>query len=84
MTVERLENEMTSAELSEWLAVDLFHQPLPNSWLEAGTVAAATIAPYTGKGKQMSARDFVPLARLPQTKSDMVKELEKLKQFTKG
>ncbi len=83
MTVQQLEQNMTSRELSEWLAVDLFHQPLSNSWLEAGTVAAAAVAPYAKKGKQLSAHDFVPLQRLPQTQADIENELKKLKMISR-
>ena len=83
MTVQHLEENMTSRELSEWLAVDLFHQPLSNSWLEAGTVAAACVAPYTKKGKQIKADDFVPRQKLPQTQQEMAQELSKLKMMSR-
>lgn len=83
MTVQQLEETMTSTELSEWLAVDIFHQPLSNSWLEAGTVAAACCAPYAKKGKQIKADDFVPRQRLPQTQEEMARELQKLKMISR-
>ena len=81
--MQQLEENMTSTELSEWLAVDLFHQPLTNSWLEAGTVAAAAVAPYAKKGKNFKAVDFVPLQKLPQTQAEMARELSKLKMISR-
>lgn len=79
MTVEQLEKNMTSRELSEWVAVDVYHQPITNSWAEAGTVAAAAVAPYAKKGKEIRPDDFIPKQRLPQTQAEMAKELSKLK-----
>jgi hypothetical protein len=83
MTVQQLEQNMTSRELSEWVAVDIYHQPITNSWLEAGTVAAAAVAPYAKKGKEISPHDFVPKQRLPQTQAEMAKELSKLKMISR-
>ena len=84
MTVQQLSENMTSAELTEWAAVDLYFQPLSDSWREAGTVAAATLAPHAPRGKQVNPDDFIPLAKLPQTEAEMQQELEKLRAAVKG
>ena len=53
--------------------------PITNSWAEAGTVAAAAVAPYAKKGKEIKPDDFIPKQRLPQTQAEIAKELSKLK-----
>lgn len=84
MTVSELCERMTSAELSEWMALDMFHRPLPDPWRQTGVMASAMLAPYSGRGKTPKAEDFIPVARLPQTQDEMVSELRKLQQLTRG
>jgi hypothetical protein len=83
-TVAEIEETMTSSELSEWMAFDLYCQPLDNGWRQAGVIAAASVAPHCGKGKAPKPDDFVPIARLPQSPEDMAAELAKLKTLTGG
>jgi hypothetical protein len=75
---------MTSGELAEWMAFDLYHQPLSNPWRQTGVIASAVIAPHCGRGKAPKPDDFVPVARLPQSPEDMAAELAKLKTLTGG
>lgn len=75
---------MTSGELAEWMAFDLYHQPLSNPWRQTGVIASAVIAPHCGKGKAPKPDDFMPVARLPQSPEDMAAELAKLKTLTGG
>jgi len=84
MTVGELEDRMTSAELAEWMALDMYHQPLPNPWYQTGVLASATLAPHCGRGKAPKAEDFMPRARLPQSPEQMLAELAKLKTLTGG
>lgn len=84
MTVSELSERMTSAELSEWMALDMYHRPLPDSWRQTGVLASAMLAPYSGRGKKPKPEEFVPVARLPQTQDEMVTELQKLKRLAKG
>lgn len=83
-TVGEIEETMTSRELSEWMAFDVYHQPLENGWRQAGVIASAAVAPHCGRGKAPKPDDFVPVARLPQTAEDMAAELAKLKTLTGG
>lgn len=64
------------------MAFDLYHQPLDNSWRQAGIVASAALAPHCKRGKAPAPDDFVPKARLPQTPEEMAAELGKLKLLT--
>ena len=84
MTVGELEERMTSAELSEWMALNMYHQPLPQSWHQTGIVAAAVIAPHAKRGQAPKPKDFIPTASLPQTADEMMAELSKLKTLTGG
>ena len=84
MTVSELCERMTSAELSEWMALDMFHRPLPDPWRQTGVLASAMLAPYSGRGKKPKAEDFVPVARLPQSADEMAAELAKLKSLAGG
>jgi len=84
MTVDELCDRMTAAELSEWMALDMYHQPLPNPWYQTGVIASAALAPHCGRGKAPKAEDFVPRARLPQSPEQMMAELAKLKTLTGG
>lgn len=84
MTVSELCDRMTSAELSEWMALDMFHRPLPDPWRQTGVLASAVLAPHCGRGKTPKADDFVPVARLPQTQDEMLAELQKLQRLAKG
>ena len=83
-TVAEIEATMTSRELAEWMAFDLYYQPLDNSWRQAGIVASAALAPHCKRGKAPAPDDFVPKARLPQTPEEMAAELGKLKLLTGG
>jgi hypothetical protein len=82
LTVQQIEETMTSAEFSEWQAFDLYHQPLNDGWRQAAMVAATTAAPHTPKGRTLNPDDFVPVAKLPQTQEEMMQQLEKLKSRT--
>lgn len=84
MTVGELEDRMTSAELTEWMALDMYHQPLPNPWYQTGVLASATLAPHCRRGKAPKAEDFMPRARLPQSPEQMLAELAKLKTLAGG
>jgi len=84
MTVGELEDRMTSAELAEWMALDMYHQPLPNPWYQTGVLASATLAPHCKRGSTPKAEEFMPRARLPQTADEMIAELSKLKTLTGG
>lgn len=84
MTVGELCERMTSAELSEWVALDMYIQPLPNPWRQTGVLASAAVAPYVKKGREPKPEDFMPLSRLPQTAEDMAAELAKLKRLAGG
>lgn len=83
-TVAELEESMTSGELAEWMAFDMFHHPIGNPWRQTGVLASAILAPHCGKGKVPKPEDFVPVARLPQSPEDMAAELAKLKTLTGG
>ena len=79
MTVSELSERMTSAELSEWIAYDLFFDPIGKSWEQTGVVASAVVAPYCKRGKVPKPEDFIPKAKMRQTPEEMLQELEKLK-----
>ncbi len=79
MTVEQLSKTMSSEELSEWIALDLYHEPLPQPWQQTGVLASAVLAPHCGKAKRAEPKDFVPTKRLPQTQAEMLQQLQKLK-----
>lgn len=62
---------MDSAELAEWIAVHTHFMPLPDPWHQTGVLAAATLAPYSKKGKPPKASDFVPITPAPQSPEQM-------------
>tara|TARA_B100001741_G_scaffold312063_1_gene314509 strand:- start:4 stop:297 length:294 start_codon:yes stop_codon:yes gene_type:complete len=83
MTVGELKSRITWRELVEWIALDLFISPLPNSWLEAGTVASAVLAPHMKKGTPPPApEEFMPKQKIKQSEDEMMRELMKLKALT--
>lgn len=84
MPVGELEDRMTSAELAEWMALDMYHQPIPDPWRQTGVLASASLAPHCGRGKTPRPDDFMPKARLPQSPEDMAAELRKLQTLTGG
>lgn len=60
MTVERLEREMSSAELSEWYAMERI-DPLPDLyWI--GAQICLVIASFFGGAKKLTIDDFRPVA----------------------
>jgi len=60
MTVERLEREMSSRELSEWLALQSL-DPLPDPyWI--GAQQCAVTASSLGGAKNLTIDDFRPVA----------------------
>lgn len=81
MTVGELCDRMTSEELTEWQAVDLYYEPLPSPWRQAGTIASATLAPHCKRGQSPKPEDFVPVVKPPQTPEEMAAEFAKLKAF---
>jgi hypothetical protein len=56
--VGQLEAEMSSVELSEWLAFDRI-EPLPDPWRQTGLACAVTANLWT-KGKRHQPEDFIP------------------------
>jgi hypothetical protein len=56
MTVEQLGREITSAELTEWLAFEQEYG-LPDAFFAAGVVAPASANAFGGKTR---ASDFIP------------------------
>lgn len=84
MTVAELGERMTSAELTEWMAVDMHFEPLPSPWRQTGTIAAASVAPHCGRGKAPKPDDFVPIIKPRQTPEEMRAELAKLASISRG
>jgi len=82
-SVEEIE-QLSSAELSEWMAFDMYHEPLANTWGQAGMIASAVLSPHCKKGCAPKPEDFIPRRRLPQTETQMIAELNKLKMLTGG
>lgn len=82
--VHQIEEQMTSRELAEWMAFDVYHQPLDNSWQQTGVIASAALAPHCKRGKVPKVDDFVPVARLPQSADQMAAELAKLRSLAGG
>ena len=84
MTVAELCERMSSTELSEWMAVHRYFMPLPDPWHQTGVLAAAVVAPYSGKGKSPKPIDFVPLETPPQHPVQMQAALEELRRQLRG
>jgi len=84
MTIAELAVRMDSAELSEWMAYDAYHEPLPKPWEQTGVLASAILAPHCKPNQQPKPEDFIPRNRLPQTPEEMRAELAKLKGLQKG
>lgn len=60
MTVERLEREMSSPELSEWLAMERI-DPLPDFYWMSAQECLVTASAFGG-AKKLSIDDFRPVA----------------------
>jgi hypothetical protein len=84
MTVREIEERMDSRELSEWLAWARFFQPLDNPWAQAGIIASATLAPYSRRGNAPSPKDFIPVERPPQHKTQLLDVLAQMKRDLDG
>ena len=84
MTVRELEDRMDSVELSEWLAFARYFQPLDNSWAQCGMLASAVLAPHVRKGQTPKPRDFIPLEKPPQHKTQMIDVLVQMKRDLDG
>lgn len=64
MTVRQLTENISSDELSEWMAFDRV-EPLDNPYWRSGMIAA-TMASVMGGGKHKP-QDFMPQRKKPQT-----------------
>jgi hypothetical protein len=60
-TREELTDTMTAAEFREWQARETI-DPLPDPWLETGTIAAAVVSPWTRR--RIAPADFVPVRKV--------------------
>lgn len=79
MTVGELEERMDSRELSEWLAWARYFQPLDNQWAQTGVLASAVLAPHVRRGQTPKPKDFIPVERPPQHKTQMLDVLAQMK-----
>jgi len=61
MSVAAAQHQISSREFAEWLAFDRI-DPIGDERgdLQAATVAAAVTAPHMGRGRRVTARDFMP------------------------
>lgn len=82
-SIEEIE-QLSSAEIAEWMAFDMYYQPLADAWRQTGLIASAVLAPHCKKGSAPKPEDFVPKRKLPQTEQQMLAELQKLKRLTQG
>jgi len=80
MTVGQIEREMDSHELTEWLAWARYFQPLDNSWAQTGLLASVALAPHTRRGQAPKPRDFIPIEKAPQHKTQILDVLAQMKQ----
>lgn len=71
MTRARLLAEMPSDELTDWMAFFRF-EPFGHEWLQAGTIAAASIRAMGGKAKP---EDCIPYKLTPTFMSEEEMEL---------
>ena len=78
MTVRDIEEQMDSAELSEWIAYSRYFRPLDDSWHQTGVIASAVLAPYTRRGHAPKAEDFIPVDRPPQHNSQITEVLAQI------
>lgn len=79
MTVKELGQRMDSRELSEWVAVHRYFDPLPDPWRQTGLLASATLAPYCSKGRTPRTEDFVPVEQPPQHETQIMDAIERAK-----
>lgn len=84
MTVGQLETEMDSHEFSEWLVYAQYFQPLDNSWLQAGLITSAALAPYSRKGHAPKVSDFYPVDKPPQHTTQLNDVLRRMKEDLDG
>ena len=80
MTVGDLCSRMSSRELSEWIAIHRYYYPLPDPWRETGLLASVALAPYCRRGKTPKPDDFIPTEKPPQHESQMLEQLQALKE----
>lgn len=71
--------EMELDEFREWWAYCRYVEPFGREWHQAGTLAAAAIAPYCTRGRVPKPEDFMPIETPPQTMAEIEAELAKLK-----
>jgi len=83
-TVAQLCQELSSTELSEWMAVHRYFMPLADPWHQTGVLASAAVAPYAGKGKSPKPSDFVPIETPPQHPEQMREAIELLRKQLRG
>jgi len=84
MTVAQLCEQMSSTELSEWMAVHRYFMPLQDSWHQTGVLASSMLAPYAGKGKTPKPADFIPVDSPPQHPVQMLEQLAELQRQLRG
>lgn len=77
-SVEKICTDMSSRELSEWIAVHRYFMPLADPWRQTGMLATAMLAPYSPKGRTPKPEDFVPVERPPQHALQMEEQLRAL------
>ena len=64
-SVQQVERDISSRELSEWKAVDRYYMRLPDPWEQTGVLAAAVVAPHFQKGQRPKASAVVGLKEPP-------------------
>ena len=69
---------MDSRELSEWIAMHRFFEPLPDPWRQTGLLASAALAPYCKKGQTPKAEDFVPIEQAKQDDTQIMDMIERV------
>jgi hypothetical protein len=83
MTVREIETRMDSRELSEWIALDRYYEPLGDTWLQTGYQIAASLAPYSKR--KLDPRDFVPTAgKAPMHQTQIDDQLKMLQADLEG
>lgn len=82
-SIEEIE-QLSSTEITEWMAFDMYHEPLANTWRQTGLIASAVLSPHCKKGSSPKPEDFIPKRHLPQTEHQILAELSKLKTLTGG
>lgn len=75
---------LSGEEFAYWLAYSRYFQPLDNSWLQAGIVASAALAPYSKRGHAPKPADFVPIEKPPQHHTHIRDTLARIKADLEG